>query len=73
MSLTLHFFIVVSALDEQKRVSRRVRDTIRWLEAQFRHGNRFLRAQRSNERLPLPLIKYPKKKDKEAWSVLLLL
>lgn len=59
--------VVVSALDEQKRVSRRVRDTIRWLEAQFRHGNRFLRAQRSNERLPLPLIKYPKKKDKEAW------
>uniref|UniRef100_A0A1B6K720 PIN domain-containing protein n=1 Tax=Homalodisca liturata TaxID=320908 RepID=A0A1B6K720_9HEMI len=59
--------IVVSSLDEQKRVSRRARDTIRWLEAQFRQGNRFLRAQRANEHLALPLIKYPKKKDKEAW------
>uniref|UniRef100_A0A1B6D5K8 Uncharacterized protein n=2 Tax=Clastoptera arizonana TaxID=38151 RepID=A0A1B6D5K8_9HEMI len=59
--------IVVSELDNQKRISHRVRDTIRWLETQFRHGNRFLRAQRSNEHLPLPLIKYPKKKDKEAW------
>lgn len=59
--------VVVSALDEQKRSSGRVRDTIRWLESQFRHGNRFLRAQRANEHLPLPLIKYPKKKDKEAW------
>ncbi|KAG8291467.1 Protein smg5 [Homalodisca vitripennis] len=58
---------VVSSLDEQKRVSRRARDTIRWLEAQFRQGNRFLRAQRANEHLALPLIKYPKKKDKEAW------
>ncbi|XP_054287971.1 nonsense-mediated mRNA decay factor SMG5-like [Macrosteles quadrilineatus] len=59
--------IVVSSLDEQKRASRRVRDTIRWLETQFQRGNRFLRAQRPNEHLALPLIKYPKKKDKEAW------
>lgn len=39
---------------------------IRWLESQFRQGNRFFRLQRHHERLTLPLIKYPKKKEKEA-------
>jgi len=58
---------VVSALDELKREIGRARETIRWLESQFQRGNRFLRAQRSHECLPLPRIKYPKKKDKEAW------
>jgi protein SMG5 len=60
-------YSVVSALDELKREIGRARETIRWLELQFQRGNRFLRAQRSHERLPIPLIKYPKKKDKEAW------
>jgi hypothetical protein len=59
--------LVVSALDELKREIGRARETIRWLESQFQRGNRFLRAQRSHECLPLPRIKYPKKKDKEAW------
>lgn len=59
--------VVVSALDELKREIGRARETIRWLESQFQRGNRFLRAQRSHECLPLPRIKYPKKKDKEAW------
>jgi len=59
--------LVVSALDELKREIGRARETIRWLESQFQRGNRFLRAQRSHESLPLPRIKYPKKKDKEAW------
>jgi protein SMG5 len=59
--------LVLSALDELKREVGRARETIRWLESQFQRGNRFLRAQRSHERLPLPLMKYPKKKDKEAW------
>ncbi|XP_071450333.1 nonsense-mediated mRNA decay factor SMG5 [Hetaerina americana] len=58
--------VVVSALDELKRDSARARETIRWLESQFQRGNRFLRAQRGHERMSLPLIKYPKKKDKEA-------
>lgn len=57
----------MSALDELKGESGRAREAIRWLETQFQRGNRFLRAQRSNESLTLPLIKYPKKKDKEAW------
>lgn len=59
--------VVVCALDELKREVGRAREAIRWLEAQFQRGNRFLRAQRQHERMPLPLIKYPKKKDREAW------
>ncbi|KAK6643805.1 hypothetical protein RUM43_000068 [Polyplax serrata] len=60
--------VVLSHLDECKRDSGRARETIRWLESQFQHGNRSLRAQKSQERISLPLIKYPKKKDKEAWN-----
>ncbi|KAL0270450.1 UNVERIFIED_CONTAM: hypothetical protein PYX00_007862 [Menopon gallinae] len=60
--------VVLSHLDECKRDSGRARETIRWLESQFQHGNRSLRAQKSQEKFSLPLIKYPKKKDKEAWN-----
>lgn len=59
------FCLVLSALDELKRETIKAREAIRWLETQFHHGNRFLRAQRPQERAPIPLIKYPKKKDKE--------
>ncbi|XP_049792137.1 nonsense-mediated mRNA decay factor SMG5 isoform X1 [Schistocerca nitens] len=59
--------IVVQALDEMKREVSRAREAIRWLEAQFQRGNRFLRAQRLHERLSLPLIKYPRRKEREAW------
>ncbi|XP_056644486.1 nonsense-mediated mRNA decay factor SMG5 [Diorhabda sublineata] len=56
---------VVSALDDLKREKIEARDAIRWLESQFHRGNRFFRAQRPQERAPVPFIKYPKKKDKE--------
>ncbi|KZC13990.1 Protein SMG5 [Dufourea novaeangliae] len=59
--------VVVSALDEVKRVSSRAREATRWLEGQLKRGSRFLRAQRQHERLPLPYIKGPRPKDKEAW------
>ncbi|XP_015601437.1 protein SMG5 isoform X2 [Cephus cinctus] len=59
--------VVVSALDEVKRTSGRAREATRWLETQLKRGSRFLRAQRPHERLPLPLIKGPRPKDKEAW------
>lgn len=59
--------VVVSALDEVKRTSGQAREATRWLEAQLRRGSRFLRAQRPHERLPIPLIKGPRPKDKEAW------
>lgn len=58
---------VVSDLDELKRTSGRARDAIRWLESQFRQGNRFLRMQRNNEKQSIPLVAYPRKKDNEAW------
>ncbi|KAI5722112.1 hypothetical protein M8J76_003891 [Diaphorina citri] len=61
--------VVIQELDELKRTSGRVRDTIRWLEVQLRSGNRFLRTQRTTERKEIPFIKYPKKKDKEAWNM----
>ncbi|CAH1155095.1 unnamed protein product, partial [Phaedon cochleariae] len=56
---------VVSALDDLKREKIEARDAIRWLESQFHRGNRFFRAQRPQEKAPIPFIKYPKKKDKE--------
>ncbi|XP_066994080.2 nonsense-mediated mRNA decay factor SMG5 [Anabrus simplex] len=59
--------VVMTFFDSKKNEVGRVRESIRWLDAQFRHGNRFLRAQRPHERLPLPLIKYPKKKEEAAW------
>ena len=46
-----------------------VRDSIRWLETCFRSGNRFLRGQRQNEHKAIPLMTYPKRKDKANWSV----
>lgn len=58
---------MVSNLDELKRETGKARDAIRWLEAQFQRGNRFLRAQRNHEHTSIPLIKYPKKKDKNAF------
>ena len=58
---------MVSALDEVKRTSAKAREATRWLEGQLRRGSRFLRAQRPHEHLPLPLIKGPRPKDKEAW------
>ncbi|XP_053976178.1 nonsense-mediated mRNA decay factor SMG5 [Hylaeus volcanicus] len=59
--------VVVSALDEVKRISGRAREATRWLEGQLKRGSRFLRAQRPHERLALPYIKGPRPKDKEAW------
>lgn len=50
-----------------KKTSGQAREATRWLEAQLRRGSRFLRAQRPHERLPLPLIKGPRPKDKESW------
>lgn len=64
---------VVSALDDLKREKLEARDAIRWLESQFHQGNRFFRAQRPYERSPLPFIKYPKKKDKAAFTYIQLI
>lgn len=60
--------IVLTALDQLKRDSALARNAIRWLEFQFQKGSRFLRAQKSQEALHLPLVSYPKQKSREAWT-----
>ncbi len=37
------FFLVIDILDELKKEQREARDAIRWLENQFRLGNRYLK------------------------------
>lgn len=59
--------VVVQMLDKLKCSSGKVRDMIRWMEAQLKNGDRFLQAQLSHQQESIPCIKYPKKKDKEAW------
>uniref|UniRef100_A0A1Q3FF31 Putative nonsense-mediated mrna decay protein n=1 Tax=Culex tarsalis TaxID=7177 RepID=A0A1Q3FF31_CULTA len=56
---------VLSDLDELKKHSDGARNAIKWLEYEFSKGNRFLRSQKSHEVLPMPLIRVPKKLDRE--------
>lgn len=63
-SLSLLFSLVLNELDELKKRSENVRHVIRWLEQEFKHGNRHLRAQRDNESQPLSLLKISRKMGK---------
>ena len=60
--------VVIDNLDSIKKDSKQAREAIRWLETQFKQGNRFLRAQTHNEKIvanyDLILLK---KKDLELW------
>lgn len=56
---------VLQCLDRMKKESIKAREAIRWLEGEFQKRNRYLRAQKPQERLTLTLLKYPKRKDKE--------
>lgn len=56
------YILVLSDLDELKKQSEGARNAIKYLEGEFKKGNRFLRSQRSMETLPLPYkLKVPKK------------
>ncbi|XP_055546621.1 nonsense-mediated mRNA decay factor SMG5 [Wyeomyia smithii] len=57
---------VLSDLDELKKHSDGARNAIKWLEYEFSKGNRFLRSQKNYEVLPMPLIRIPKKLDRDA-------
>ncbi|XP_053697862.1 nonsense-mediated mRNA decay factor SMG5 [Sabethes cyaneus] len=57
---------VLSDLDELKKHSDGARNAIKWLEYEFSKGNRFLRSQKNHELLPMPLIRVPKKLDRDA-------
>ncbi|XP_030376889.1 protein SMG5 [Scaptodrosophila lebanonensis] len=61
---------VFNELDDLKKRSENVRHVIRWLEQEFKHGNRHLRAQRDNESQPLSLLKVSRKMDRDASSFL---
>lgn len=58
--------IVIDQIDLMKKESKQAREAIKWLEIQFKNGNRFLRAQHQheiNEKSNLNL----KKKDFDFW------
>lgn len=54
-------------LSVMQKESSSVRDCIKWLESCFKNGNRFIRAQRADEHQSIPLLTYPKRKDKANW------
>ncbi|XP_043199324.1 protein SMG5-like [Amphibalanus amphitrite] len=58
---------VIHELDERKAGCSSSREASRWLEAQFRRGNRFLRPQRANEKASIEMVKYPRRKQREQW------
>ena len=60
--------LVIDQLDATKKDSKQAREAIRWLESQFKQGNRFLRAQSHNERINHSSHSSLKKKDVEAWG-----
>lgn len=59
---------VISSLDLLKRESIGARESIRWLEMELRRGSRYIRSQKPNEKVSLSPMKYPKRKEKEAWD-----
>ncbi|RWS26354.1 protein SMG5-like isoform X2, partial [Leptotrombidium deliense] len=65
--------IVLAILDHKKKVSANAREAIRWLEVEVQRGNRFVKFQGENERSTLAPIKYPRRKDKDAYSFFVLL
>ncbi|XP_049537010.1 nonsense-mediated mRNA decay factor SMG5 [Anopheles darlingi] len=56
---------VLSELDKLKKCNEGARSAIKWLEIELTKGNRFLRIQKPHETLPMPLVKIPKKLDRE--------
>ena len=52
-------------LDDLKKNKEGARDAIKWLESEFKKGNRFMRTQRELESLALPLLKIPSKLGKQ--------
>lgn len=61
MIFNLVFFSVMSDLDELKKIKEGAREAIKWFESEFKKGNRFMRIQRDNENIQLPLLKIPTK------------
>ncbi|XP_052824389.1 nonsense-mediated mRNA decay factor SMG5 [Octopus bimaculoides] len=60
---------VIDILDFLKKTSAKAREAIRWLELEFRHGNRYIRAQKCNERLSLTGDSNLKKTNRDVWCL----
>lgn len=60
---------VIDTLDFLKKESMGAREAIRWLEAEFRRGNRYIRAQKSSEKVPDHMPKNLKKNNRDLWSM----
>ena len=58
---------VIDNLDSIKKESKLAREAIRWLENQFKLGNRFLRAQKHDEKISSHNDANLKKKDFDKW------
>ncbi|OQR79295.1 protein SMG5-like [Tropilaelaps mercedesae] len=64
---------VLSHLDEMKKDVAQARDATRWLETEMRKGSRFVQVLGPGEASKISLLKYPKRKDREAWHLFQLL
>ncbi|KAK2182507.1 hypothetical protein NP493_352g03040 [Ridgeia piscesae] len=62
--------VVIDQLDILKKDSCGAREAIRWLEADFRKGNWYVRAQKNHEKTTALPLKNLKKKDRDAWRFL---
>ena len=51
-----------------KKTSANAREAIRWLEEELQRGNRVIKYPKDFERMTLSPMKYPKRKDKEAFD-----
>ncbi|CAL1299768.1 unnamed protein product [Larinioides sclopetarius] len=60
--------VVIANLDQLKKESIAAREATRWLESELCKGGRHVRAQNQVEKSSLVPMKYPRKKDKEAWD-----
>ncbi|XP_046373242.1 nonsense-mediated mRNA decay factor SMG5-like [Haliotis rufescens] len=60
---------VIDSLDFMKKESSGAREAIRWLENEFRKGNRYIRAQKSNETLPGNNQRMLKKRNRDQWCL----
>ncbi|XP_048734468.1 nonsense-mediated mRNA decay factor SMG5-like isoform X2 [Ostrea edulis] len=60
---------VIDTLDYLKKESVGAREAIRWLESEFRKGNRYIRAQKSNEKVADNMPKNLKKNNRDLWSL----
>jgi protein SMG5 len=59
--------VVIDNLYSIKKDSKLAREAIRWLENQFKQGNRFLRAQTQNEKINYGHDMTLRKRDLELW------